>query len=73
MSKVKNSKFDIALSNFLTHMLENCDNYAERLNSYYLKTQRKHFVYNCAMNTVYEYYEERRLYLDTRILTRMSN
>ena len=63
MSKNNSKKIDITLRNFLGYLLCTKDDFANELSKEYSIEERNIFIYNCAINTIFEYMQTHNTYL----------
>ena len=67
MSKNNSKKIDITLRNFLGYLLCTKDDFANELSKEYSIEERNIFIYNCAINTIFEYMQTHNTYLLPRL------
>lgn len=67
LKKVRN--LNITLRNFLSYMLDNVDNFSNELSKEYSESERRDFVYNCTVNTISEFLNNRKTYIIPKIAT----
>lgn len=61
--KKKIGNLNATLKNYLSYMLDNVERLTEELNNEYTPAEKREFVYNCTVNTIFEFIQEDKCYL----------